>query len=128
LYRKLRYMMWSALLTTSTLATMVAPRAMAAGTSGVSGITNPIASSGSTVGSVTNSAMTDVIYFVSAISGGWFLFHLYKGVMGLMAGSKNAQKREEAKSHISHIVISGIVLGGAVTFASAIMNLGASLK
>ncbi|WP_284200312.1 hypothetical protein [Alicyclobacillus sacchari] len=90
-----------------------------------SGITNPLSSSSSSVSSVLNQALgwlDDAIFAVAAL----FLFHLYKAVIGLMAGSHHAQRREEAKSHLVWVAISGVMLGGGAILAGALYNLGKS--
>lgn len=97
-----------------------------AGTS--TGIVSPFTpTSTDTVGGVITKIMAYVIGAVEAIAGAWFLFHLYKAVMLFMAGSRQAQKRDEAKSHIMHVIIAGVLLGGALVISSAVFNFGSSL-
>ena len=87
-------------------------------------ITNPLSGNTSTVGGVTNSALSWILGATAAVSGSWFLFHLYKAIWGFMQGSNHAQKREEAKSHLVHVAISGVMLGAAGVVAGALYNLG----
>ncbi|GMA59486.1 hypothetical protein C7445_12220 [Alicyclobacillus sacchari] len=91
-----------------------------------SGITNPLVSSSSSVSSVLNQALGWLDDAIFAVAGALFLFHLYKAVIGLMAGSHHAQRREEAKSHLVWVAISGVMLGGGAILAGALYNLGKS--
>lgn len=91
------------------------------------GITNPLGSSTASVGSVSASAINYIMAFVYAIGGVWFIFHLYKAIMSLMAKSHQAQKRDEAKSHLTHVLVSGILLGGATLIAGVLFNFGSGL-
>lgn len=91
------------------------------------GITNPLTGSTGNVSSILNTLISWVLGAVAAVAGSWFLFHLYKAIMTWMAGSHHAQKREEAKTHFVHVVISGVFLGAAGVIAGALYNFGSSL-
>ncbi|WP_244885214.1 pilin [Alicyclobacillus hesperidum] len=91
-----------------------------------SGINNPLSSSSSSVSSVLNQALGWLDDAIFAVAGALFLFHLYKAIIGLMAGSHHAQRREEAKSHLIWVAISGVMLGGGAILAGALYNLGKS--
>lgn len=91
------------------------------------GITNPLTGNNGNISSIMNSVISWILGAIAAVAGSWFLFHFYKAVMAWMAGSHHAQKREEAKSHFVHVVISGVLLGAAGVVASALYNFGSSL-
>lgn len=103
-----------------TLAALASP--VFAATSGA--ITNPLAGNSSSVGSFVNGVMSWALAAIASIAGAWFLFHLYKAILGFMAGANHAAKRDEAKSHLIHVAISGVMLGAAGVIAGALFNLG----
>jgi len=92
-----------------------------------SGISNPLAGKSGSIASILNTVISWVLGAVSALAGAWFLFHLFKAVLGFMAGSNHAQRREEAKSHLVHVAISGVLLGAIGVVAAALYNFGSSL-
>ncbi|MCL6441898.1 MAG: hypothetical protein K6T83_00285 [Alicyclobacillus sp.] len=99
----------------------------AASSSGpASSISSPVTASGD-VGSIINTIIKWVDGAVLAVAGAWFLFSLYMAIMKYMSGSHHAQKREEAKTHLVHVAIAGVLLGAAGVVAGALYNFGASL-
>lgn len=105
----------------STLCTTV--QAYAAG----SGVTNPLSGQQGSISSILNTIISWVLGAVSAVAGAWLLFHLYKAVMSFMAGANHAQRREEARAHLVHVVVAGVLLGAAGVIAGALYNFGSSL-
>ena len=111
---------------TQALAVTGAPPTVNPGSSG-STISNPLAGSGGSIGSGMANLVNSVMGMVYAVGGVWFLFHLYKAIMSLMAKSSIAQKRDEAKSHLIHVAVSGVLLGGATLIAGMLFNFGTGL-
>lgn len=92
-----------------------------------SGINNPLAGQQGSVASILNTVIAWVLGAISSVAAAWLLFHLYKAVMGFMAGSHHAQRREEAKAHLVHVGIAGVMLGAAGVIAGALYHFGAGL-
>ena len=88
---------------------------------------NPLAGSSGSIGSGMASLVNAIMGMVYAVGGVWFLFHLYKAIMSLMSKSAIAQKRDEAKSHLIHVAVSGVLLGGATLIAGMLFNFGTGL-
>ena len=84
-------------------------------------------SSNASISGMVNSGLTYAVTAITAISGGWFLFHLYAAIMGFISSARHAQKREDAKSHLIHVAFSGVALGAALYIASALYNFGQTL-
>lgn len=79
---------------------------------------------GSSVGAILAQVVNVGLGLVIAIAAPWFLFHLYKSIMGYMTKTHQAQKREEAKSHLVHTIVAGILLAAAIPIAAAVINFG----
>lgn len=92
-----------------------------------SGVTNPLSGQQGSVASILNTLISWVLGAVSAVAGAWMLFHLYKAVMSFMASANHAQKREEARAHLVHVIVAGVLLGAAGVIAGALYNFGAGL-
>lgn len=60
---------------------------------------------------------------VGGVSAAYLLFEIYHVAILFMHGGSNAQKREEAKSHMVHIVIAGIVIGSSGFILGVILHL-----
>ena len=88
---------------------------------------NPLAGSGGSIGSGMANLVNAIMSMVYAVGGVWFIFHLYKAIMSLMSKSAIAQKRDEAKSHLIHVAVSGVLLGGATLIAGMLFNFGTGL-
>ncbi|SHK66321.1 hypothetical protein [Alicyclobacillus tolerans] len=108
--------------TTAAVSVIVAGSTMTADAQ--SQITNPLSGKGGSVSGIINSLVSWGLTAIAAVAGAFFLFHLYKAIIGFMAGSHHAQKREEAKTHLWYVVISGVLLGGAGVIAGALFNFG----
>ncbi len=98
--------------------------AMAAPTAPTSPFT---VTAGADAGSIISSGIGWLVKAVTAIAGGVFLFNLYMAISKFATHSHNAQKREEARSHVFWALGSGVLLGGAILFASAAYNFGSGL-
>lgn len=92
-----------------------------------SGVTNPLSGQQGSISSILNTIISWVLGAVSAVAGAWLLFHLYKAVMSFMVGAHHAQRREEARAHLVHVVVAGVLLGAAGVIAGALYNFGSSL-
>ncbi|WP_258111620.1 hypothetical protein [Alicyclobacillus sp. SP_1] len=90
-------------------------------------INNPLSGKTGSLGGIINSIVSWGLAAIAAIAGAFFLFHLYKAIIGFMAGSHHAQRREEAKTHLWYVIIAGVLLGGAGVFAGALFNFGHNL-
>ena len=60
---------------------------------------------------------------VGGISVAYLLFEMYHVAILFMRGGSNAQKREEAKTHMVHIAIAGIVIGSSGVLLDVILHL-----
>jgi len=92
-----------------------------------SGINNPLAGSTGNIASATNHLMGYVLDAATAITGGVCLFNLYLAIAGLAAGSRHAQRREEAKGHFMWAAITLILCGLATYLSGALFNFGRSV-
>lgn len=92
-----------------------------------SGVTNPLAGKTGSVASILNTVISWILGAIASVAGAWFLFHLIKAIIGLMSGAHHAQRREEAKSHLVHVAVSGVLLGAVGVVAGALYNFGSSL-
>lgn len=98
--------------------------AMAAGSSGV---TNPLAGKAGNAGSMLNKVLSYLDDAILAVGGAWFLFSLYMAIIKFMSHSHQAQRREEAKTHLWHVAIAGVLLGAGGALAAGLYNFGGSL-
>ena len=71
--------------------------------------------------------MATITKYVVGGAGGmavaYLLFEIYHVAILFMHGGSNAQKREEAKSHMVHIAIAGIVIGSSGFILDVILHL-----
>ena len=116
---------WVTAVTTLLVLAQVKGMAMA---STPGGVTNPFQpTAGASAGSIMTTGLSWLVHAVEAIAGGIFLFNLYMAISKFATHSHNAQKREEARSHVLWALGSGVLLGGAILFASAAYNFGSGL-
>ena len=112
--------------TVATLGMLAEMKIMAmAGTTDPTGPFKPVP--GTDAGTIISSGMSRLVKAVTTIAGGVFLFNLYMAISKFATHSHNAQKREEARSHVFWALGSGVLLGGAILFASAAYNFGSGL-
>lgn len=57
--------------------------------------------------------ITDIVTVAGAVAFAYTLLELYKGVIGFMRGGANAQRREEAKTHLLHVAVGAVLIGGS---------------
>ena len=70
-------------------------------------------SSTTNVFSFIGNLITDIVTVAGAVAFAYTLLELYKGVIGFMRGGANAQRREEAKTHLLHVAVGAVLIGGS---------------
>ncbi|MHB1681217.1 MAG: hypothetical protein ACYCYO_00115 [Bacilli bacterium] len=92
-------------------------------------LTPPVSKSaaGQGVNGIVNTLATDAKNMITFIAGAYLLFSIYRAVVAFMHGSHNAQKREEAKTHLIHVGVAAVIIGGAQLLANALYTFGGGL-
>ena len=83
--------------------------------------------SATTIFTIIGNLVTDGVKVAGGVALAVVLYSLLRAAMLFGLGGAQAQRRDEAKQHLWHAGIAGIVVGGAAIFVGALYAFGGGL-
>ena len=116
-----KWWMWFAF-----LALTLVPTQAYAQTITVPGV-NPSNYQSTSIFTIIGNIVTDGVKVAGGVALAVVLYSLLRAAMLFGLGGANAQRRDEAKQHLSHAAIAGVVVGGAGIIVGALYAFGQGL-
>ena len=87
----------------------------------------PLNGSSTSIFTIVSSIVTDFVTVAGGVALAFVLYSLFRAAVLFGLGGAQAQRRDEAKTHLAHAGIAGIIVGGAGVLVGALYAFGHGL-